>query len=77
MNPNLAEYPIPVNADVPSIEAILVEENDPRVNALGINGVGEIGITGTAVQSQMQSGARPEPARANFRLRLIVIVPQS
>ena len=37
-----------VNADVPSLEAILVEEYDPHVNALGIKGVGEIGITGTA-----------------------------
>ena len=48
MNPNLAEYHVPVNADVPSVEAILVEEEDPHVNALGIKGVGEIGITGTA-----------------------------
>jgi xanthine dehydrogenase YagR molybdenum-binding subunit len=48
MNPNLAEYHIPVNADVPAIEAILVEESDPHVNALGIKGVGEIGITGSA-----------------------------
>jgi xanthine dehydrogenase YagR molybdenum-binding subunit len=48
MNANLAEYRIPVNADVPSLEAILVEEHDPHVNALGIKGVGEIGITGTA-----------------------------
>ena len=48
MNPNLAEYHVPVNADVPSVEAILVEEHDPHVNALGIKGVGEIGITGTA-----------------------------
>jgi xanthine dehydrogenase YagR molybdenum-binding subunit len=48
MNPNLSEYHVPVNADVPSIEAILVEERDPYVNALGIKGVGEIGITGTA-----------------------------
>jgi xanthine dehydrogenase YagR molybdenum-binding subunit len=48
MNANLAEYHIPVNADVPSVEAILVEEHDPYVNALGIKGVGEIGITGTA-----------------------------
>jgi xanthine dehydrogenase YagR molybdenum-binding subunit len=48
MNPNLAEYHIPVNADVPSIEALLVDEHDPHVNALGIKGVGEIGITGTA-----------------------------
>jgi xanthine dehydrogenase YagR molybdenum-binding subunit len=48
MNANMAEYHIPVNADVPSLEAILVEEHDPHVNALGIKGVGEIGITGTA-----------------------------
>jgi xanthine dehydrogenase YagR molybdenum-binding subunit len=39
---------VPVKADVPSLEAILVEEEDPHVNALGIKGVGEIGITGTA-----------------------------
>jgi xanthine dehydrogenase YagR molybdenum-binding subunit len=48
MNPNLAEYHVPVNADVPSLEAILVEEHDPHVNALGIKGVGEIGVTGSA-----------------------------
>ncbi len=48
MNANLAEYHVPVNADVPSLEAILVEEHDPHVNPLGVKGVGEIGITGTA-----------------------------
>ncbi len=48
MNANLGEYHVPVNADIPAVEAILVEENDPHVNALGIKGVGEIAITGTA-----------------------------
>ena len=48
MNANLGEYHVPVNADVPSLEAIMVEEHDPHVNALGIKGVGEIGITGSA-----------------------------
>ena len=48
MNPNLGEYHVPVNADIPSVEAIMVEEHDPHVNALGIKGVGEIAITGTA-----------------------------
>jgi xanthine dehydrogenase YagR molybdenum-binding subunit len=47
MNPSLGEYHVPVNADVPSLEAILVEEHDPYVNNLGVKGVGEIGITGT------------------------------
>jgi xanthine dehydrogenase YagR molybdenum-binding subunit len=48
MNANLAEYHVPVNADVPSLEAIIVDEEDRHVNALGIKGVGEIGITGSA-----------------------------
>jgi xanthine dehydrogenase YagR molybdenum-binding subunit len=47
INRDLAEYHIPVNADVPSLEALLIEEDDPYVNPLGIKGVGEIGITGT------------------------------
>jgi xanthine dehydrogenase YagR molybdenum-binding subunit len=48
LNANLAEYHIPVNADVPGVEALLIDEHDPHVNALGIKGVGEIGVTGTA-----------------------------
>ena len=47
MNADLSEYHMPVNADVPSLEALLVHEDDPYVNDLGIKGVGEIGITGT------------------------------
>ena len=47
MNADLAEYRVAVNADVPSVDAILVAEDDRFVNPLGIKGVGEIGITGT------------------------------
>ena len=48
VNADLGEYHVPVNADVPSLEAILVDEHDPHVNALGIKGVGEVGVTGSA-----------------------------
>jgi len=48
LNANLADYHIPVNADLPSLDALMIEEHDPHVNALGIKGVGEIGITGSA-----------------------------
>jgi xanthine dehydrogenase YagR molybdenum-binding subunit len=48
MNPNIAEYHVPVNADVHDIDVIFVEEPDDTVNPLGIKGVGEIGIVGTA-----------------------------
>ena len=47
INADLAEYRVPVNADVPPIEALLIDEEDRYVNRLGIKGVGEIGITGT------------------------------
>ncbi|MBI1170490.1 molybdopterin-dependent oxidoreductase [bacterium] len=47
MNADFAGYHIPVNADVKGLEVITVHEDDPFVNALGIKGVGEIGITGT------------------------------
>ncbi|WP_291687096.1 xanthine dehydrogenase family protein molybdopterin-binding subunit [Bradyrhizobium sp.] len=48
LNANLAEYYVPVNADVPPMEALMIDEYDPHVNALGIKGVGEIGVTGSA-----------------------------
>jgi len=48
VNRDLGEYHIPVNADVPHIEALFVEERDEHVNALGIKGVGEVGIVGAA-----------------------------
>jgi xanthine dehydrogenase YagR molybdenum-binding subunit len=46
INNNLADYMVPVNADVPSIEIIMVPEKDERVNPLGVKGIGEIGIVG-------------------------------
>ena len=48
LNANLAEYHVPVNADVPSLDVLTIDEHDPHVNALGIKGVGEIGVTGSA-----------------------------
>jgi len=48
MNANIAEYHVPVNADVHDIEVIFVDEPDALVNPLGIKGVGEIGIVGVA-----------------------------
>ncbi len=47
VNGDLAGYHVPVNADVKGLEVIMVHEDDPYVNALGVKGVGEIGITGS------------------------------
>jgi len=48
MTHNLADYHVPVNADVHAIDVIFVEEEDHEINPLGVKGVGEIGIVGTA-----------------------------
>ena len=47
-NVNLGEYLVPVNADIPSIDVIMIEEDDPHVNPIGAKGIGEIGIVGVA-----------------------------
>jgi len=47
VNNNLAEYHVPVNADVGQVEAIWVHEEDAHINPLGAKGIGEIGITGS------------------------------
>ncbi len=46
MNADLAEYHVPVNADIPDIDITFVPESDPYINPLGVKGIGEIGITG-------------------------------
>jgi xanthine dehydrogenase YagR molybdenum-binding subunit len=48
MTHNLADYHVPVNADIHAIDVIFVDEQDDEINPLGVKGVGEIGIVGTA-----------------------------
>jgi len=48
MNHNLAEYHVPVSADVPDIDVIFVEEHDDKASPIGVKGLGEIGVVGTA-----------------------------
>lgn len=47
MNPSLAAYHIPTHADVPPIDVFYLDVPDPAM-PLGIVGIGEVGITGTA-----------------------------
>jgi xanthine dehydrogenase YagR molybdenum-binding subunit len=46
VNTNLADYLIPVNADIQNIDVILVPETDDWVNPLGVKGLGELGNVG-------------------------------
>lgn len=45
-NPDLAEYLVPTAADIGAVEALLVPDPDAHVNALGVKGLGELGIIG-------------------------------
>jgi xanthine dehydrogenase YagR molybdenum-binding subunit len=47
-NPNVAEYLMPVNADIPEIETIFIEEHDRLINPIGVKGLGELPIVGVA-----------------------------
>src|SRR5262249_56504530 len=48
MTHNLADYHVPANADVHAINVIFVDEKDDEINPLGLKGVAEIAIVGTA-----------------------------
>jgi CO/xanthine dehydrogenase Mo-binding subunit len=48
VNTNLADYMVPVNADVGEVHIIMVPEEDRLINPLGVKGIGEIGIVGTS-----------------------------
>ncbi|MBD2261175.1 xanthine dehydrogenase family protein molybdopterin-binding subunit [Pseudanabaena sp. FACHB-2040] len=47
-NANIAEYLIPTHADIPDIDVIFVDEDDPHVNPLGAKGIGEVCLVGVA-----------------------------
>jgi xanthine dehydrogenase YagR molybdenum-binding subunit len=48
VNTNLADYRVPVNADVQDVDVILVSEQDNDVNPAGVKGLGELANVGTA-----------------------------
>ena len=47
-NASLADYHIPVNADIPEMTVEFIDEKDPYINAMGVKGIGEISMVGVA-----------------------------
>jgi xanthine dehydrogenase YagR molybdenum-binding subunit len=45
---DLAQYHVAACADVPDVEAVWIDEDDPHLNPMGAKGIGEIGVVGTA-----------------------------
>jgi xanthine dehydrogenase YagR molybdenum-binding subunit len=48
LNADLAEYVVPVNADIGSIEVEFIDEPDFKFNSAGVKGLGEVSMTGGA-----------------------------
>jgi xanthine dehydrogenase YagR molybdenum-binding subunit len=48
LNADLAEYVVPVNADIGDFEVDFVDEPDPLLNAMGVKGLGEVAMVGVA-----------------------------
>lgn len=46
VNRDLAEYHVPVNADVPQLEVMFIDERDVHANPIHAKGIGELGISG-------------------------------
>ena len=67
VNASLAEYLVPVEADVPDLDASFVEEHDPYVNPLGAKGIGEVGIPALLPRSPTPSITPLESASAICR----------
>jgi xanthine dehydrogenase YagR molybdenum-binding subunit len=47
-NADLADYHIPVNADIPAMTVEFIDEHDPYINAMGVKGIGEISMVGVS-----------------------------
>ncbi|MFL5069075.1 MAG: xanthine dehydrogenase family protein molybdopterin-binding subunit [Xanthobacteraceae bacterium] len=48
LNADIAEYVVPVNADIGAIEVEFIDEPDPLFNSAGVKGVGEVSLVGVA-----------------------------
>lgn len=45
---NLADYVLPVHADIPKLDVHFIDVSDDQHNELGVRGLGEIGLPGVA-----------------------------
>ena len=63
INRDLAEYHVPVHADVPKLEVVFLEQPDQRANPLGAKGLGELGVCGAGAAVANADAGLPDHAR--------------
>ena len=74
VNRDLAEYHVPVNADVPQLEVVLLPERDIHANPIHAKGIGELGIcgAGAAIANAIYNATRRPRARLSNHARQAV-----
>jgi xanthine dehydrogenase YagR molybdenum-binding subunit len=76
VNKDLAEYMVPVHADMPQIDAVVLEGVDDKANVLGVQGVGELGVCGAgAAIANAVFNATGVPVR-DFPITLNKVLPE-
>ena len=77
VNDNLADYLIPVNADIGEIDVIMIPEEDNVVNPLGIKGIGELGNVGmnAAVANAVYHATGLRVREIPIRLEMLLNAP--
>lgn len=63
-NRDFAQYLVPVHADVPDVDAVVLDGSDDKANVLGAKGVGEVGICGAGAASPTRCSTPPACACA-------------
>lgn len=63
-NRDFAQYLVPVHADVPDVDAVVLDGFDDKANVLGAKGVGEVGICGAGAASPTRCSTPPACACA-------------
>lgn len=48
VNNNLAQYLVPVNAVIPTVDVLIFNKKDHYINEIGAKGLGEIALVGMA-----------------------------
>ena len=74
LNTTLEEYPVPVNADVGSIDVSLIDEPDLLFNPVGVKGLGEVAMVGVAaaIANAVHHATGRRPRRLPIRLEHVL-----
>ena len=75
VNNDLAQYHVPVHADIPDVDAIFLSELDNKANPLKSKGIGELGICGVSGKRCLQRLRHTRPGLSHTLDKLLAGLP--